>query len=168
MLLLSVHLAECNCIQSDVQCEPRGIRLCQMCESYQVMMICDSRCYCTTMPSTFLDMLFSIQIQSRLRNWAKKAYHSMSWYSTFLSVVFVLYRVYVRDWGCCCAWQGGSDIYVAMLNQTNVGHNNNKFYLIQVLGTLLPHLTVQRIMAYCRYVILYLASIVCPVWSMVI
>ncbi|CAK9212976.1 unnamed protein product [Sphagnum troendelagicum] len=28
---------------------------------------------------------------------------------------------------------GGSDIYVAMLNQTNVGHNNNKFYLIQVL-----------------------------------
>jgi hypothetical protein len=55
-----------------------------------------------------------------------------------------------------------------MLNQTNVGHNNNKFYLIQVLGKLLPHLTVQTIVAYCRYVILYLASIVCPVWSMVI
>ncbi|KAM1042297.1 hypothetical protein ACFX2C_031379 [Malus domestica] len=27
----------------------------------------------------------------------------------------------------------GDDIYDAMLNQTNVGHNNNKFYLIQVL-----------------------------------
>jgi hypothetical protein len=55
-----------------------------------------------------------------------------------------------------------------MLNQTNVGHNNNKFYLIQVLGMLPPRLTVQRIMASCRYVILYLASIVCLVWSMVI
>ncbi|KAM1257369.1 hypothetical protein ACFX15_030724 [Malus domestica] len=29
--------------------------------------------------------------------------------------------------------QLGDDIYDAMLNQTNVGHNNNKFYLIQVL-----------------------------------
>ena len=30
----------------------------------------------------------------------------------------------------------GDDIYDAMLNQTNVGDNNNKFYVIQVLGEL--------------------------------
>ena len=28
------------------------------------------------------------------------------------------------------------DIYDAMLNQTNVGDNNNKFYVIQALGSL--------------------------------
>jgi hypothetical protein len=28
----------------------------------------------------------------------------------------------------------GDEIYDAMLNQTNVGDNNNKFYVIQVLG----------------------------------
>lgn len=28
----------------------------------------------------------------------------------------------------------GDEIYDATLNQTNVGHNNNKFYLIQALG----------------------------------
>lgn len=28
------------------------------------------------------------------------------------------------------------DIYDAMLNQTNVGENNNKFYVIQLLGTI--------------------------------
>ncbi|KAH0969287.1 hypothetical protein GBA52_028859 [Prunus armeniaca] len=27
----------------------------------------------------------------------------------------------------------GDDVYDAMLNQTNVGYNNNKFYVIQVL-----------------------------------
>lgn len=30
----------------------------------------------------------------------------------------------------------GDDIYDAMLNQTNVGDNNNKFYVIQLLGYL--------------------------------
>lgn len=29
----------------------------------------------------------------------------------------------------------GNDVYDAMLNQTNVGENNNKFYVIQLLGT---------------------------------
>lgn len=29
-----------------------------------------------------------------------------------------------------------NDIYDAMLNQTNVGDNNNKFYVIQLLGNL--------------------------------
>lgn len=28
----------------------------------------------------------------------------------------------------------GDEIYDAMLNQTNVGGNNNKFYMIQILG----------------------------------
>ncbi|MCI29547.1 poly(ADP-ribose) polymerase domain protein, partial [Trifolium medium] len=28
----------------------------------------------------------------------------------------------------------GGEIYDAVLNQTNVGDNNNKFYIIQVLG----------------------------------
>lgn len=28
----------------------------------------------------------------------------------------------------------GGDVYDAMLNQTNVRDNNNKFYVIQVLG----------------------------------
>lgn len=28
----------------------------------------------------------------------------------------------------------GDEIYDAMLNQTNVGDNNNKFYVIQALG----------------------------------
>jgi hypothetical protein len=28
----------------------------------------------------------------------------------------------------------GDEIYDATLNQTNVGNNNNKFYIIQVLG----------------------------------
>lgn len=28
----------------------------------------------------------------------------------------------------------GNEIYDAILNQTNVGNNNNKFYIIQVLG----------------------------------
>lgn len=36
----------------------------------------------------------------------------------------------------------GDDIYDAMLNQTNVGDNNNKFYVIQVLGLLLIPWTV--------------------------
>lgn len=30
----------------------------------------------------------------------------------------------------------GDDIYDAMLNQTNVGENNNKFYVIQLLGAI--------------------------------
>lgn len=30
----------------------------------------------------------------------------------------------------------GDDIYDAMLNQTNVGNNNNKFYALQLLGHL--------------------------------
>ncbi|KAK4706276.1 hypothetical protein R3W88_021070 [Solanum pinnatisectum] len=30
--------------------------------------------------------------------------------------------------------QQGNDIYDATLNQTNVENNNNKFYIIQVLG----------------------------------
>lgn len=30
----------------------------------------------------------------------------------------------------------GDDVYDAMLNQTNVGDNNNKFYVIQLLGKL--------------------------------
>lgn len=30
----------------------------------------------------------------------------------------------------------GGEIYDAILNQTNVGDNNNKFYVIQVLGSL--------------------------------
>lgn len=33
-------------------------------------------------------------------------------------------------------WVQGDDIYDAMLNQTNVGDNNNKFYVIQVLGNI--------------------------------
>jgi hypothetical protein len=36
-------------------------------------------------------------------------------------------------WYILSAMQGG-EIYDAVLNQTNVGDNNNKFYIIQVLG----------------------------------
>jgi len=37
----------------------------------------------------------------------------------------------------------GDDIYDATLNQTNVGDNNNKFYIIQVLGLSCKSLFVQ-------------------------
>lgn len=33
-----------------------------------------------------------------------------------------------------CFLMQGDDIYDAMLNQTNMDQNNNKFYAIQVLG----------------------------------
>lgn len=33
----------------------------------------------------------------------------------------------------------GKEIYDAVLNQTNVGDNNNKFYAIQVLGSYFEH-----------------------------
>lgn len=33
----------------------------------------------------------------------------------------------------------GEEIYDAILNQTNVGDNNNKFYVIQVLGMFFFH-----------------------------
>lgn len=33
-----------------------------------------------------------------------------------------------------CLLVQGDDIYDAMLNQTNMDQNNNKFYAIQVLG----------------------------------
>jgi hypothetical protein len=36
-------------------------------------------------------------------------------------------------WYILFTMQGG-EIYDAVLNQTNVGDNNNKFYIIQVLG----------------------------------
>lgn len=39
----------------------------------------------------------------------------------------------VRNWDFCFVLQG-DDVYDAILNQTNVRDNNNKFFVLQVLG----------------------------------
>jgi poly [ADP-ribose] polymerase 2/3/4 len=33
----------------------------------------------------------------------------------------------------CHVYESGDDVFDAMLNQTNIGTNNNKFYVIQLL-----------------------------------
>jgi len=35
----------------------------------------------------------------------------------------------------CHVYQDGTDVYDAMLNQTNIGNNNNKYYVIQLLAS---------------------------------
>lgn len=54
-----------------------------------------------------------------------------------LAFVWVVVTGYLMGFGflwCIFFAMQGGEIYDAMLNQTNIGDNNNKFYVIQVLG----------------------------------
>lgn len=47
--------------------------------------------------------------------------------------VFVLLLLLGPQHSSCHVYSEGNDVYDCMLNQTNIGNNNNKYYIIQLL-----------------------------------
>lgn len=81
----------------------------------------------------------SAVMDNRLPDHIKAQYHvlqvvsSLRFFSERRKIIEVMYFYLVLTF-CSHAVMQGDDIYDAMLNQTNLGQNNNKFFVIQVLG----------------------------------